>query len=165
MSATLDVDAFVRYFSEAGSEIARQLEAAGADGRAEAGHGVARRHPAFLSPAVVTVPGRQYPVAVFYTPEPVENLLQVVAIKLLCRAAGVEKLDAGPKGIVLGFFRNQPRNPAGMVQWVAAQKGLVRLRPDHKLALLREMELPQRVRVAKELLGALARVAAQAKAA
>ncbi len=98
-------------------------------------------------------------------PEPVENLLQVVAIKLLCRAAGVEKLDAGPKGIVLGFFRNQPRNPAGLVQWVAAQKGLVRLRPDHKLALLREMELPQRVRVAKELLGALARVAAQAKAA
>jgi transcription-repair coupling factor (superfamily II helicase) len=98
-------------------------------------------------------------------PEPVENLLQVVAIKLLCRAAGVEKLDAGPKGIVLGFFRNQPRNPAGRVQWVAAPKGLVRLRPDHKLALLREMELPQRVRVAKELLGALARVAAQAKAA
>ena len=98
-------------------------------------------------------------------PEPVENLLQVVAIKLLCRAAGVEKLDTGPKGIVLGFHRNQPRNPAGLVQWIAAQKGLVKLRPDHKLALLREMELPQRVRVTKELLGALARVAAQAKAA
>ena len=94
-----------------------------------------------------------------------ENLLQVVAIKLLCRAAGVEKLDTGPKGIVLGFHRNQPRNPAGLVQWIAAQKGLVKLRPDHKLALLREMELPQRVRVTKELLGALARVAAQAKAA
>jgi len=77
----------------------------------------------------------------------------------------VEKLDAGPKGIVLSFFRNQFRNPGGLVSWVAAQKGLVRLRPDHKLALLREMELPQRVRVAKELLNALVKVANQAKAA
>ncbi|MCO6416751.1 transcription-repair coupling factor [Siccirubricoccus sp. KC 17139] len=98
-------------------------------------------------------------------PEEVENLLQVVALKALCRAAGVEKLDAGPKGIVLGFFRNQPRNPGGLVQWVAAQKGLVKLRPDHKLALLKEMELPQRIRVAKELVGAIAKLSGTAKAA
>jgi transcription-repair coupling factor (superfamily II helicase) len=98
-------------------------------------------------------------------PTEVENLLQVVAIKALCRQAGVEKLDAGPKGVVLSFFRNAPRNPGGLVSWVAAQKGLVKLRPDHKLALLREMELPQRVRVAKDLLSALAKVAAQARAA
>jgi len=98
-------------------------------------------------------------------PAEVENLLQVVAIKALCRDAGVEKLDAGPKGVVLSFFRNTPRNPGALVSWVAAQKGLVKLRPDHKLALLREMELPQRVRVAKELVGAIARVAGTAKAA
>ncbi|MEN0072905.1 MAG: transcription-repair coupling factor [Paracraurococcus sp.] len=98
-------------------------------------------------------------------PPEVENLLQVVAIKALCREAGVEKVDAGPKGVVLGFFRNQFRNPGGLVSWVSAQKGLVKLRPDHKLALLREMELPQRVRVAKDLLVALAKVAGQAKAA
>ena len=48
---------------------------------------------------------------------------------------------------------------------MAAQKGIVKLRPDHKLALLREMELPQRVRVARDLLGTLAKVAAQGKAA
>jgi transcription-repair coupling factor (superfamily II helicase) len=98
-------------------------------------------------------------------PAEVENLLQVVAIKALCRVAGVEKLDAGPKGVVLGFHRNQFRNPGGLISWVTAQKGLVKLRPDHKLALLREMELPQRIRVAKELLGALVKVVAQAKAA
>ncbi|MBL6457993.1 transcription-repair coupling factor [Belnapia sp. T6] len=98
-------------------------------------------------------------------PAEVENLLQVVAIKSLCRAAGVEKLDAGPKGVVLSFHRNQFRNPGGLIAWVTAQKGLVKLRPDHKLALLREMELPQRIRVAKELLGALVKVATQAKAA
>jgi transcription-repair coupling factor (superfamily II helicase) len=98
-------------------------------------------------------------------PAEVENLLQVLAIKALCRAAGVEKLDAGPKGIVVSFHRNQFRNPGGLVSWVGAQKGLVKLRPDHKLALLREMDLPQRVRVAKDLMGALAKVAGQAKAA
>ena len=98
-------------------------------------------------------------------PEEVENLLQVVAIKRLCREAGVEKLDAGPKGVVLGFHRNHFANPGGLVAWVAAQKGLVKLRPDHKLALLREMDLPQRVRAAKDLLAALAKVARQAKAA
>ncbi|MBD0275667.1 MAG: hypothetical protein ICV73_27530, partial [Acetobacteraceae bacterium] len=57
------------------------------------------------------------------------------------------------------------RNPGGLVSWVAAQKGLVKLRPDHKLALLREMELPQRVRVAKDLLSNLVKLAGQAKAA
>ncbi|MFC7474974.1 transcription-repair coupling factor [Dankookia sp. GCM10030260] len=98
-------------------------------------------------------------------PAEVENLLQVVAIKALCRGAGVEKVDAGPKGVVLSFFRNQFRNPAGLVNWVSAQKGLVKLRPDHKLALLREMELPQRVRVAKDLLVALVKVAGQGRAA
>ena len=98
-------------------------------------------------------------------PPEVENLLQVVAIKRLCREAGVEKVDAGPKGVVLTFRRNQFRNPGGLVAWVGAQKGLVKLRPDHKLAMLREMELSQRVRVAKGLLSNLVKLTAQAKAA
>src|SRR5581483_12331275 len=36
-------------------------------------------------------------------PEEVDNLLQVVALKRLCREAGVEKLEAGPRGMVVGF--------------------------------------------------------------
>ena len=98
-------------------------------------------------------------------PEEVENLLQVVSIKRMCREAGVEKLDAGPKGVVLAFRRNQFANPGGLVSWVATQKGGVKLRPDHKLAVVREMELAQRVKVAREILQALLRVATQSKAA
>ena len=41
----------------------------------------------------------------------------------------------------------------------------MKLRPDHKLAVVREMELAQRVKVAREILQALLRVATQAKAA
>jgi transcription-repair coupling factor (superfamily II helicase) len=98
-------------------------------------------------------------------PPEVENLLQVVAIKRLCREAGVEKLDAGPKGIVLSFRGNRFANPAGLVTWVQARKDQVKLRPDHKLALLREMDLMQRVKAARDLLASLARVARQARAA
>ena len=98
-------------------------------------------------------------------PSEVENLLQVVAIKRLCRESGVEKLDAGPRGIVLSFRGHRFGNPAGLVAWVQAQKGTVRLRPDHKLALLREMDLAPRVRAARDLLASLARVARQARAA
>lgn len=98
-------------------------------------------------------------------PTEVENLLQVVTIKRLCREAGVEKLDAGPKGIVLSFRGNRFSNPAGLVAWVTSQKTAVKLRPDHKLALLREMDLAARVKAARELLGALARVARTARAA
>jgi transcription-repair coupling factor (superfamily II helicase) len=95
-------------------------------------------------------------------PAEVENLLQVVALKALCRESGVEKVDAGPKGVVLGFRRNQFANPGGLITWIQAQKGLVKLRPDQKLALLREMDLGQRVKAAKDLLRALARLARQA---
>jgi transcription-repair coupling factor (superfamily II helicase) len=98
-------------------------------------------------------------------PTEVENLLQVVTIKRLCREAGVEKLDAGPKGIVLSFRGNSFVNPAGLVAWMTSQKSAVKLRPDHKLALLREMDLPARVKAARELLAALARVARKARGA
>ncbi|WP_240655291.1 transcription-repair coupling factor [Rhodovarius crocodyli] len=95
-------------------------------------------------------------------PAEVENLLSVVAIKRLCKIAGVDRLDAGPKGVVLGFFRNQFVDPAGLVTWVAAQKGLVKLRPDHKLALLRDMGLADRVKAARDMLLALARIVKKA---
>ncbi|WP_120007605.1 transcription-repair coupling factor [Teichococcus vastitatis] len=98
-------------------------------------------------------------------PPEVENLLQVVSIKHFCRQAGVEKLDAGPKGIVASFRGNRFANPGGLVSWVTAQKGQVKLRPDHKLAMVREMDLPVRVRAAKDMLVALAKLTRQAKAA
>lgn len=98
-------------------------------------------------------------------PAEVENLLQVVSIKHFCRQAGVEKLDAGPKGIVASFRRNNFANPEGLINWVTAQKGLVKLRPDHKLAMVREMDLPTRVRAAKDMLASLAKVAKQVRKA
>ena len=98
-------------------------------------------------------------------PEEVENLLQVVTLKRLCRAAGVEKLDAGPKGMVLSFRGNKFRNPSGLVSWVTSKGGLIRLRPDHKLAIVRDMSVPERMKLARDVAANLNRLVEQAKAA
>ncbi|MCW9002538.1 MAG: transcription-repair coupling factor [Rhodospirillales bacterium] len=70
-------------------------------------------------------------------PDEVENLLKVVSIKVLCRKSGVEKVDAGPKGAVISFRNNQFSNPAGLVAFINEQVGTAKLRPDHKLVLMR----------------------------
>ncbi len=98
-------------------------------------------------------------------PAEVDNLLQVVALKRQCREAGVERLEAGPKGMVFQFRGNAFRNPGGLVAWLGSQKHAIRLRPDHKLAVTREMDVAERLKLAREVLGSLNRIAAQAKAA
>ncbi|MGI4975597.1 MAG: transcription-repair coupling factor, partial [Janthinobacterium lividum] len=98
-------------------------------------------------------------------PAEVENLLSVVSLKRECRAAGVEKLEAGPKGMVVQFRGNSFRNPAGLVTWLGTRGSTMRLRPDHKLAVVREMGIAERVKLARDVLGNLNRIAGQARAA
>ena len=99
-------------------------------------------------------------------PPEVDNLLQVVSLKRMCREAGVEKLEAGPKGMVLAFRGNVFRNPAGLIGWLNQRKGGIRLRPDHKLSIVGDMGVSDRMRVGRDVLANLNRLAAQgAKAA
>src|SRR5690606_6972409 len=51
-------------------------------------------------------------------PEEVEHLLKVMFIKALCRKANVEKLDAGPKGVVVQFRNREFADPAGLVRYI-----------------------------------------------
>jgi len=69
-------------------------------------------------------------------PDEVENLLQIIAIKRLCREAGVERLEAGPKGAVVSLRGNRFANPAGLVELIQKHSGRLRLRPDQKLVYL-----------------------------
>ena len=98
-------------------------------------------------------------------PPEVENLLQVVTLKRLCRVAGVEKVEAGPKGMVIGFRGNQFRNPAGLVGWLSSRKDMLRLRPDHKLSVAKDMPVAERMRMGRDVLLNLNRLAGEAKAA
>ena len=92
-------------------------------------------------------------------PAEVDNLLQVVTLKRLCRDAGVERLEAGPKGMVVAFRGNAFRNPAGLVQWLGTRKGAIRLRPDHKLSIVRDMNVTERMTLGRDVLGNLNRLA------
>ncbi len=73
-------------------------------------------------------------------PEEVENLLKTVAIKCLCRKAGVSRVKAGPKGAVVSFRDDNFVNPAGLVEFITKQAGTVSLRPDHKLVYRRSWD-------------------------
>src|SRR6185437_6522885 len=73
-------------------------------------------------------------------PAEVENLLQIIAIKRACREAGVERVEAGPKGAVVTLRGNRFANPAGLVELIQRHAGTLRLRPDQKLVYLRNWD-------------------------
>jgi transcription-repair coupling factor (superfamily II helicase) len=92
-------------------------------------------------------------------PPEVENLLETVALKRACREASVEKLDAGPKGMVISFRRNEFSNPVGLIAWIGTKGGLVKVRPDHKLVVSRDMDVSARSAIARDILANLTRLA------
>jgi transcription-repair coupling factor (superfamily II helicase) len=93
-------------------------------------------------------------------PPEVDNLLQIIAIKRACRAAGVERVEAGPKGAVLSMRGNRFANPAGLVELIQRNAGTLRLRPDHKIVYLRNWD-DEKARLAgvARLLQALVKIA------
>ena len=94
-------------------------------------------------------------------PAEVDNLLKVIAIKQLCKAAGVDKVDAGPKGAVVSFRNDDFKNPSGLVDFLGRQRGSAQLRTDHKLVYRRAWQKSEdRVRGLSRLMADLAALAA-----
>ena len=99
-------------------------------------------------------------------PDEVEYLLQVVAIKSLCRRANVERIEAGPKGAVLGFRDNIFNNPDGLIAYIAKHPVGARVRPDMKVVFFDEWDTPpERLKGATDILRSLVAIAERAKAA
>jgi transcription-repair coupling factor (superfamily II helicase) len=102
-------------------------------------------------------------------PEEAEALLDVMELKALCRRAGVGQLDAGPKGASIGFRKGEFTNPDGLVKFITASQGLVKLQqsaakggkaPEMKLLFKAEWDKPvQRMRGVRGLLTELAAMA------
>ncbi len=68
-------------------------------------------------------------------PAEVENLLQVMTIKRLCKLAAVEKIDAGPKGAVVAFHANRPADADRLIAFIQKSGGQVKLRPDQRVVV------------------------------
>ncbi|TDR93928.1 transcription-repair coupling factor [Enterovirga rhinocerotis] len=73
-------------------------------------------------------------------PKEVDQLLAVVGIKVLCRQANIERVEGGPKGIIVSFRENEFANPAGLVAYVAEQGTFAKVRPDMKVVFLRDVD-------------------------
>ncbi len=95
-------------------------------------------------------------------PPDVEELMRLVAIKVLCRAAHVEKLEAGPKGITIAFRGNSFANPQGLVRYIAEQGPFAKVRPDMKIVFMRDFEQKSaRLDETRTILRALVAIAAK----
>ena len=93
-------------------------------------------------------------------PEPTENLVRIIEIKLNAKKAAVAKMDVGPKGALVTFFDDKPPNVEGLLAWVAKLEGVARLRPDSKLVVTRAWGDPKaRLHGALQLSKGLAKAA------
>jgi transcription-repair coupling factor (superfamily II helicase) len=93
-------------------------------------------------------------------PAEVLHLLDIMAIKLMCRGANVSSLDAGPKGAVIAFRNNTFPDPDALVKWIAEQGSLAKLRPDMKIVVMRNWDKPEeRLRGARQLMAQLQKLA------
>jgi transcription-repair coupling factor (superfamily II helicase) len=94
-------------------------------------------------------------------PDEVGHLFEIVAIKQLALAAGVEKIDAGPKGGTISFRGNAFANPVALIKLISSHAGTMKVRPDQKIVVTRDWPTPEaRLSGAKALLTQLAKLAA-----
>ena len=87
-----------------------------------------------------------------------------MSVKLLCRRAHVEKIEAGAKGVVVSFRDNSFANPAGLVKFVAEQGRDARVRPDMKIVFSRDLpEADARLESCRRLMRQLVEIAEQGR--
>lgn len=100
-------------------------------------------------------------------PTEVDHLLKIVYVKGLCRRANVEKVDAGPKGVVIAFRNNSFANPAALIRSIAEEGTSAKIRPDQRVVFMRDWDQPEdRLKGVAAILTRLMRLAeAEQKAA
>src|SRR5690606_16373747 len=70
-------------------------------------------------------------------PREVNTLLLVMRIKVMCKRAGIARLDAGPKGATVQFHEDRFASPAGLVAFLESEKGAAKIK-DNKVVVLRD---------------------------
>jgi transcription-repair coupling factor (superfamily II helicase) len=71
-------------------------------------------------------------------PDSFQNLLETVRLKQLCYQAEIEKLDVGPKGVVLSFYQNKFSNPEALLNYIGKRPHTLKLRGDQKVVLMKQ---------------------------
>jgi transcription-repair coupling factor (superfamily II helicase) len=85
-------------------------------------------------------------------PEEVRHLIAILGIKLLCRKAGIDRIDVGPKGAVLSFRNNIFARPEALLAFVERNIRRLKVRPDQKLVFSHDWkDMADRIEVTKKL--------------
>ena len=114
------------------------------------------QHQAEIEPMAAEIIDRFGPL-----PPEVENLLQTVSIKLICRRAGIAKIDVAAKGATIALYKDRFAKPERLMQWIAKNAGTVLVRPDQKIVVMRAWDNPiVRMEGVKKLLEELMQMAA-----
>lgn len=73
-------------------------------------------------------------------PVEAENLLTTIEIKQMCKASNIERIDAGAKGILIGFHQNSFKAVDQLIELVNKSFGVIKIRPDQKLFIEGDLE-------------------------
>ena len=72
-------------------------------------------------------------------PEEVENLLKTVEIKQICMLCGIDRVEAGARGVLIAFHNNTFKNVDKLMDFISKQLGAIKIRPDQKLFIERDL--------------------------
>ena len=93
-------------------------------------------------------------------PKESEYLIQLVAIKILCKKAGVEKINTGTKGVTIHFRKRQFSNPIALADFINHYAGNVKLRPDCTLVFkFNWIDLEERLKSVRDIIKKLVELA------
>lgn len=73
-------------------------------------------------------------------PEEVQALFDTMSIKQMCRTLLIEKLDAGPKGMVLNFRPLGEAGASALLKFIASRPTSLKLRPDQSVLVSEKFE-------------------------
>ena len=90
-------------------------------------------------------------------PKEVDNLLSVVEMKILCLACGIDRINAGAKGALIGFHNNVFAAPEKLMNMVLASFGEFKVRPDQRIFIEKDLSSYEtRVKVIKQAITKIA---------
>lgn len=67
--------------------------------------------------------------------EEVENLLNTLKIKLICRKLGIEKIDAGDKGAVVSFWKSKFKYPEILISFISKNPVKYKIKENDKFVI------------------------------
>ncbi len=68
-------------------------------------------------------------------PPETKNFIFTLKLKIICLHIGIDKIDVGPKGIIIGFYNNKVEKPEKLLDYLSNPRNKAKLRSDQKLVI------------------------------